>query len=150
MSARAATLCICLLLACGQMIGCSREASETLVAKIDLSSWIAESLTVSPDSRRFARAARVGAKWSVIVDGAKGKPYDGIGKSTPIFSPDSKRLAHTAEVGGKQLVVVNGKESERYDGSLAGSRLVFDSNDNLHYLAVKNGNEVYLVQETIK
>ncbi|HUT02767.1 MAG TPA: hypothetical protein VM163_02615 [bacterium] len=43
-----------------------------------------------------------------------------------------------------------GNEGKRHDGFLAGSRIVFDSSDSLHYLAVKNGNEVYLMQETMK
>jgi len=52
--------------------------SERLVVQIDVSSWIQETFTVSPDSQRVAYVAQVGDKQFVVVDEREGKPYDGI------------------------------------------------------------------------
>jgi hypothetical protein len=71
-------------------------------------------------------------------------------------SPDSQRLAYAARIGEKRFVVADGQEGKQYDGiiNLYGGRIVFDSPDRLHYLAVKkiaeyNKNDIYLVQEKI-
>jgi hypothetical protein len=66
-------------------------------------------------------------------------------------SPDSKRVAYTVVAGTKQFVVVDGKEGKQYNGiiNFGGGRIVFDSADSLHYLALK-GTGIYLVQESIK
>ena len=128
-----------------------RIVSERFIAQIDPSSWIKESFKVSPDSKRVAYAAGVGDKWFVVVDGKEEKQYDGIGEGTPIFSPDSKRVAYAAQVGNKRFVVVDGKEEKQYDGivTIGGGRIVFDSSDSLHYLALK-GKGIFLVEERIK
>jgi hypothetical protein len=165
----------------------NRRASERLIVKIDVSSWIEESFTISPDSRRVAYGAGAGKKRFVVVDGKKDKPYDGIGEGTPIFSPDSRRVAYTAGASKTWFVVVDGKEDKRYDGcsilifspdsqrvayratagnkrfvvvdgkegkpyddivNRGGGRIVFDSSDSLHYLALK-GNGIYLVEERL-
>ena len=105
----------------------------------------------SPDSRRVAYGARVGNKQFVVVDGKEEKQYDGIGAGTPIFSPDSRCVAYMAGVGNKCFVVVDGKEEKQYDGivTLGGGRVIFDSPDSLHYLAIK-GSSIYLVEERIR
>lgn len=66
-------------------------------------------------------------------------------------SPDNKRVAYVAKVGDKWFVVVDGEEGDQYDAivGFGGGRIIFDSADNLHYLAMK-GNKIYLVEETIK
>ena len=66
-------------------------------------------------------------------------------------SPDSKRVAYAAGVGDKWFVVVDGKEEKQYDGivTIGGGRIVFDSSDSLHYLALK-GKGIFLVEERIK
>ena len=139
-----------LLVSCAPaVIDEEREGSEKLVSQIDSSSWIAESLEISPDSQRVAYVASVGNKWLVIVDGEEGKQYDGIGEGSLIFSPDSQRVAYAARVGNKLLVVVDGEEGKQYDDIVRGGRIVFDSPDSLHYLALK-GNRVYLVEENVK
>ena len=88
--------------------------SEKLITKIDFSTWISESFTVSPDGRRVAYAARMGGKRMVVVDGAEGKLYDNV--AAPIFSPGGKRVAYGALMGDKRLVVVDGAEGKLYDG----------------------------------
>ncbi len=67
------------------------------------------------------------------------------------ISPDNTRVAYTAQDGNKEFVVVDGKEEKQYDGiiTFVGGRIVFDSPDTLHYLAVK-GNRIYLIEERIK
>ena len=168
----------------------NKIASERFIGKIKLS-CISETLTVSPDNRRMAYAARVrtwlGEKWCVVIDGTEAKPYDGILKDTLTFSPDSQRVAYAAQVGHKQFVVVHGteekpydgiagppifssdsqrvayvarvgdrwfmvvdgKETKPYDGIVRGGRIIFDSADRLHYLALK-GADIYLVEERIE
>ncbi len=56
-----------------------------------------------------------------------------------------------AQVGNKWLVVVDGVEGKQYDGivSLGGGRIIFDSPDSLHYLALRD-NSVYLVEDKIR
>lgn len=56
-----------------------------------------------------------------------------------------------AKVSDKWFVVVDGKEEKQYDDivTLGGGKVVFDSEDSLHYLARK-GNSIYLVEEKIK
>ena len=71
---------------------------------------IAESLTVSPDSRRVAYVARRGNKLLVVVDSVEGAEYDGIGRL--IFSPGGEHVAYVAGRGAHSLVVVDGVEGE--------------------------------------
>jgi len=85
--------------------------SEKLVAQIDVSSWIAESLILSLDNRRVACVARVGDQYAAVVDGDVGKPYDDV--QDIHFSPDSQRVAYVAQVGDQWLVVVD--SMLRYD-----------------------------------
>jgi hypothetical protein len=72
-------------------------------------------------------------------------------QETFIVSPDSKRVAYGAIVGNKWFVVMDGKEDKQYDDIviLGGGKIVFDSADSLHYLALK-GNSIYLVEEKMK
>lgn len=96
----------------------------------------------------MAYVAWSGSKRFVVVDGKEGKSYDGT--NGLVFSPDGKRVAYAAYSGSKMLVVVDSKEGKVYDGILKGSRIVFDSSDRFHYLAVKDGSSVYLVEEKLR
>ncbi|MGB2768477.1 MAG: hypothetical protein WBC88_01975, partial [Candidatus Zixiibacteriota bacterium] len=60
------------------------------------------------------------------------------------------RVAYMAQVGGKWLVVLDGEEGKVYDSIVAGGGggIIFDSPDNLHYLA-RRGNQIDLVEEKI-
>ena len=49
--------------------------TETLITEIDFSSWIPESLTVSPDSQHMAYVAVVGDKQLLVVDGIEAVSY---------------------------------------------------------------------------
>jgi roadblock/LC7 domain-containing protein len=115
----------------------------------------------SPDSQRVAYVAKVGEKrinvsekWSAVVDGKEQSPYDGIGGL--IFSPDSRHVAYVAGAGARQFVVVDGNEGKQYDGLVKGTKCVFDSANELHYLAKQNTSsdgksyDIVLVEQTIQ
>jgi hypothetical protein len=94
-----------------------------------------------------AYAAKRGDKWLAVVDGQEGPEYEGI--SVPIFSPNSQRVAYAAKRDNKPLVVVDGQEGPEYDGIVKRGKILWDSADQLHYLANK-GNAIYLVEESFK
>ena len=122
----------------------NRIVSEKLIASIDSSSWIPESLKVSPDSRRVAYVATVGNKWSVVLDGKGEKQYDGIMPGTPIFSPDSRRVAYAAQEGDKFFVVIDGKEDKQYDG-IAKGILFFSPGSKRVAYAAQEGDKQFVV-----
>src|SRR3990167_7388514 len=95
----------------------NRIVSERLIVQIDLSSWISESLRVSPDSRRVAYVAQVGNKWFVVVDSKEEKQYDGIvtirGGKIIFHATDS--LYYLAQKGESIFLVeerIKGKDKE--------------------------------------
>ena len=61
-------------------------------------------------------------------------------------SPDSKRVTCRAWMDDKWFVVVDGKEEKRYNAIILvwGGRIIFDSPDSTHYLAMI-GNNIHLV-----
>lgn len=89
------------------------ELSEIFVGQIDYSSWIGNTLRVSPDNRRVAYANRAGNRVCMVLDGKAGKNYDRV--SPLVFSPDSKRVAYVAMLENKVFVVVDGEEKKQYD-----------------------------------
>ncbi|HLG29688.1 MAG TPA: hypothetical protein VI387_05710, partial [Candidatus Brocadiales bacterium] len=110
----------------------------------------------SPDSKRVAYGAGVGDKRFVVVDGKEERHYDVVIAGTLIFGSDSKRVAYGAEVGNKRFAVVDEKEGKQYDDivTFGGGRIIFDSPDSLHYLAlsltIEEGSNIYFVEERIK
>jgi hypothetical protein len=64
----------------------------------------AEGLTYSGDGRLHAYAARRGTKWSVVVNGKEGPPFDRV--VTPQFSADGRIVAYRARKDGRRFVVV--------------------------------------------
>ena len=65
-------------------------------------------------------------------------------------SPDSEHVAYAAGVDDKWFVVVDGEEGKEYDGFVGGGRIIFDSPDSLHHLALKGSSSIYLVEERVK
>jgi len=115
----------------------------------------------SPDSQRLALAVTFDNENNedheyygfVVVDGRKQKRYGGIQKGSLVFSPDSKRLAYVAQghERGEQHVVVDGRKGRYYDAIVAPQKsagIIFDSPDQLHYIARK-GNAFYLVENIL-
>ena len=122
-----------------------------------------QSFAFSPDSRQLAYILRTRlgpvVKWFAVVGDEAQKHYDGV--SSLIFSPDSHHLAFIAlgfasnmglfKVGRTALVVVNGVDGGRYDDVVAPpgrGGIVFDSPDDLHYIARKD-RAFYLVKERL-
>ena len=61
----------------------------------------------SHDKKRVACVTNRDDKWLVMVDGLRGKEYDGIGRGSLVFSPDATKMAYQAKRGDKWLVVVD-------------------------------------------
>lgn len=104
---------------------------------------------ITQESWRFAYGAAVGSSRVVVADGIEGKQYDDAERI--IFSPDGRHLAYIGTSGGKTFMVLDGVEGKQYDDIVTrgGSRIIFNSSDSWHYLALK-GNDVYLVEENIE
>lgn len=77
------------------------------------------------------------------------KQYDAISDGTLTFSPDSKRVVYAAHLGDKSLVVIDVKEGETNIQFLGRGRIIFDSTDTVHYLALKD-NGIYMIEEHVK
>ena len=97
-------------------------------------------LVFSPDSKRVAYAAQVGARTKpfVVVDGKEEGQYDAIGTGSLTFSPDSTHVAYTVKARDKQFAVVDGREDSRYDQVTAP---VFSPNSAHVAYGAKNGDQ---------
>ena len=113
-------------------VSMKRTVSERRIVQ-DLSSWVRESLRVSPDNQRLAYVAIVSNQMFAVVDGQEGKRYDGI--FPPVFSPDSQRVAYVAIVSNQMFVVVDGKEEKRYDGIGEGTLIFSPDSQRVAYVA---------------
>ena len=118
--------------------------SEKLICQIDSSSWISETLTVSPDNTRVAYIAKKGDKEFAVIDGKEEKQYyDRAGYLT--FSPDSKRVGYVPMTGGKVFVVVDGKEEKYYDNIMAGTLIFSPDSKRVAYAARMGGKQFVVV-----
>jgi hypothetical protein len=81
----------------------------------------------------------------LVLNGNEEKAYSGIIGSETTFSPDSRTIAYLAEEAGKRFVVVNAHEGERHDTVIRGSRVAFDGDRVLHYLALE-GTAIMLME----
>jgi len=83
----------------------------------DVSQAIPDTLTLSPDGKRFAVVTfdpRTKGR-RVIVDGKPmGKTYDSIAEGTPIFSANGRGVAFAARLGTRCYIIHDGVESEGY------------------------------------
>ena len=70
----------------------------------------------SPDSKRLALKIMEDGKYTILVDGRKGKSYKEIYPPWR-FSPDSKRLAYFARDESSYVLVIDGVEVWRYHGA---------------------------------
>jgi hypothetical protein len=69
-------------------------------------------LAFSPDGRRFAYVAQRRRRWTVVLDGEPGEPYDVALAGT--FAPDG-RFAYAAARGSRGFVVVDRRRGPEFD-----------------------------------
>ncbi|MEN6465444.1 MAG: hypothetical protein ABFD62_09725 [Syntrophaceae bacterium] len=94
----------------------------------------------SPDSRRIAYPARIGEKWTVVIDGNEGQLYDEI-----LVFPGGPRVFESFDNHPYYSCFRDKIETELQSRG----KLVFDSPDRIHYLALK-GDTIVLVEERIE
>lgn len=116
-------------------------------------------LSFSVDDR-LGYVAQNNSDQLVVVDGQEGPHYlaDWYGRGIrfgPVFSPDGRHVVYIANDGNKgQYVVVDGVQNPnpwRYMGGLnwgEGSPIIFDSDDEFHYLAV-NETGTFIVRAKV-
>ena len=98
--------------------------------------------------------APLGGSTFAVIDGKDLGPYS-VGNDGIMFSPDSRHAAYIVSTESTERVVVDGVEGlvAQIIIGAGGNRVVFDSGDSLHYLAVLRDAEppgFYLIQEKIK
>jgi len=98
-----------------------------------------ENFIFSPDSKRFAYAAKLNGEEFVVLDGVEGPHYN----STILcitFSPDSKHFVYTVNEPDGGLIVFDGKAKKHLGGLI--SDIVF-SPDSQHWAyAINEGGKV--------
>jgi len=98
----------------------------------------------SPNSKNIAYVAEEGDNSAVVLNGVRGKLYNGIGDETPIFSPDGKQMCYAAKLGNKEFIVIDGKEEKHYDA--LGKTVVFSANSKrLAYMALQGIEKWFVV-----
>ncbi|MCD4782856.1 MAG: hypothetical protein K8T10_03385 [Candidatus Eremiobacteraeota bacterium] len=127
-----------------------RKATETLIEKIDLSSWMPESFTVSMDGKHRAYVKKKDGKELAVINGKEEKVYDRILKGPGgyfTFSPDSGRVIYFAQLDGKQFAVVDGKESNKYDKTFIEKNSMSFSADSkkIAYIAEEGVNQFVVI-----
>src|SRR5205085_5168072 len=109
----------------------------------------------SPDGRSYAYVASVAPGYDSQVVVRDGREVHSFKLATPAsgvaFSPDSRHLAYFVWHNGfYPSIAVDGEEAiPIYDFVPFQSRIVFDTSQNLHTIAVRNG-EVLLVEASWK
>ena len=110
---------------------------------------IEKTLTFSPDSRHLVYAASADSGIAVYEDDNQIGIYEAI-VTPPTYSSDGRYLAYTIEENDTQFVVINGVRGQPYPAIISynGGRIVFDNDNHIHYLAVKDDDKVYLIEES--
>ncbi|MEM9065752.1 MAG: hypothetical protein AAGB51_09720 [Planctomycetota bacterium] len=88
----------------------------------------------SPDSQRYAYAARRGERWHVVVDTDVGAAHDSIRKHTPLFGPGNT-VVYSAVDDGRHSVYINGRESHSFQNIVAGP--VIRADKHVEYLGTE-------------
>ena len=120
------------------------KISEKFIADIDFSTWVMDSLKVSPDNRHIVFMIKEGNKQLVVLDGKKGNAYDEVYVESLTFSPDSNKLAYVAREKDNQFIVVNGNEQKKYKEILKRSFVFSPNSKRLGYI-VKEGDIYFAV-----
>jgi len=107
---------------------------------------IEKTLKFSPDSKHLVYATPVDSGIVVWEDENPIGMYEAK-VTTPTYSPDGRYLA---EENDTQFVVINGVKGQPYPAIISynGGRIVFDDDNHIHYLATKDDNKVYLIEES--
>lgn len=114
-------------------------------------SILINSLTYSPDCKRLACIAKQIGGWVVIVDRRPGSNFSNVLENSLSFSPDSRHLAYFAKDFEQWVVVVDDVVSDKkYAVIPKGSRIVWDSNHSLHFVAVDRSGNVFMVTQILK
>lgn len=105
----------------------------------------------SPDSQHCAFAAQKYSSQYVVVDGKEFDSHQYIGESSVTFSPDSQALAYEGIDGTKRRIFLKQTQGEIFDFIFTTNNggIYFDTNDQIHYLAQKDG-VVYWVTEKLE
>ncbi|HEX38009.1 MAG TPA: hypothetical protein ENG70_04020 [Candidatus Cloacimonetes bacterium] len=138
----------------GKHLAYSAQDGEDWIVMLDKkeisrhTALIEKSLAFSPDSKHLVYAVAADTGIVIYEDAKPIASYEAL-VTTPIFSPDGKYLVYTVGDNTSQAVVVNGMKGQPYPAIIShnGGRVVFDDANSIHYLAVKDDNKVYLVEE---
>ncbi|MBI4832795.1 MAG: PD40 domain-containing protein [Candidatus Lindowbacteria bacterium] len=101
---------------------------------------VENSLTFSPDGKRFAYVISKGGRNVLVLDGAEAKThnyqwYSSV-LSRPVFSSDSKHVAYPAydQQANEYYVVLDGQASKKYRSIKYGSLMFSPDNKHLAYV----------------
>lgn len=119
------------------------KISEKLISRIDFTTVIPSSLTISRDYTHVAYVSREGNTQYVVFNGKEGKRYEEI-IGSPVFGPDGSYITYVAKTDGKQFVVFKGEEGKKYDEIKNGS-IIFSLNGKRIAYAVKEADKQFLV-----
>ena len=101
----------------------------------------------SPDSRRFAYRALDNSKFFAVIDGTISPPLEALGPI--VFGPDSKHVVYVGRRDGHPRLVIDGAElPQDYDARPSEEQPIFDGNDSLHMLILREG-KIYRLQITL-
>ncbi len=105
----------------------------------------------SPDSARFAYAARRGPDWYAVVDGKQGKSHPQILGNSLAFTADGRHVLFVARSGGRSCVVAGDRPGRPYHllFSEQDRPIAVDSAGAFHYLALR-GDSAFVVEERIR
>ncbi|MBI5118773.1 PD40 domain-containing protein [Candidatus Poribacteria bacterium] len=115
---------------------------------------VADSLTFSPNGKRFAYVISQGGRNVLVLDGVESKShnyhwYSSV-LSRPVFSPDSKHVAYLAQdqQTNEYYVVLDGQAGKRYESIRYGS-LMF-SPDSKHPAYIVEDDDSFVVIDGIE
>ncbi len=87
-----------------------------------------------------AIAVRVGAQWTIAVDGRIGALWDGVG--APRLSAVGGHVAYAADSGGRWRVVLDGRGGPVFDAIVAGSLTLDDAGCVVAYVARRGADQL--------
>jgi hypothetical protein len=125
--------------------------SRIQMGETDLSAWLSDTLTVSPDNYHYAYVSKsggflgIGEKQVLVMDGKPGKRYDSIFASPSLFSTDSQHVVYGAQAGDKWTVVVDGREGKLYEAVAAIAPRVSPESRHVAYGARLGGKWVVVL-----